>query len=319
MEQRGLFSQEALAKMRSPERLNTLLKITSPLGWMALAAVLLLLTAVVVWSFLGAFTVKAEGFGLILDIGGVENITHISSGRVRELYVRKGSVVKKGDLLALIGNPSQIADTVMAHNEVALSGSYAEAQSRAAHFNAARYQEKVGSDVRSPYNGIVDEVVVSEGSNISAGSLICTVRRTYEENEALKGVLYISVEKAKRVETGMVVQLQPNASDESKTGSLVAVVRSVSQYPVNQEGIKDQLGNQYMAQWIPQKLQGPVVEVKFDLVRDGGNESGYLWTSIVGKKRPVTPGTFVTGSVVIERKPPIERVFYRLTDWLSDR
>lgn len=317
MEQEGLFSREALKKMQSPDKLNTLLQVTDPLGWMALSAVLLFLLAVIIWAFIGAFTVKADGYGLILDPGGVENVTHIASGKVEEIYVQRGSIVKKGDLLATMINPEQTADTVMAHSDMSLAGSYVEVQGRASQYNAKRFQEKIGSDVISPFDGIVDEIVVTKGSIVTAGNLICTIRRN--RGGDLNGVVYVSVDKAKRIEPGMTVQLLPNASDESKSGSLVGIVRSVSQYPVNTPGIREQLGNEYMAQWVLQKLQGPAVEVKFDLVKDASNESGYLWTSVVGKKRPITPGTFVNGSVVIERKPPIEWVFYRITDWLNNR
>ena len=45
-----IFSQEALDKLRSPEKLDTMLPITTPVSWMALIAVLVLLFAVVLWS-----------------------------------------------------------------------------------------------------------------------------------------------------------------------------------------------------------------------------------------------------------------------------
>ena len=61
------------------------------------------------------------------------------------------------------------------------------------------------------------------------------------------------------------------------------------------------------------------MEVKFDLVKDESSESGYLWTSVVGRHRPVTAGSFCTGSVVIEREPPIEKVFYKISQWLRNR
>ena len=32
-----------------------------------------------------------------------------------------------------------------------------------------------------------------------------------------------------------------------------------------------------------------------------------------------TAGSFVTGTVIIERRPPIEKVFYRLSQWLRNR
>lgn len=45
------------------------------------------------------------------------------------------------------------------------------------------------------------------------------------------------------------------------------------------------------------------------LVKDPDSESGYLWTSVVGKHRPITAGSFCTATI-IERKPPIA-VFYK--------
>ena len=35
-----LFSREALDKMRSPEKLDTLLHVTNPIGWIGLSAIL---------------------------------------------------------------------------------------------------------------------------------------------------------------------------------------------------------------------------------------------------------------------------------------
>ena len=45
-----IFSKEALDKMRSPEKLDTVLPITSPVSWMGLIAVAAMLFAVVLWS-----------------------------------------------------------------------------------------------------------------------------------------------------------------------------------------------------------------------------------------------------------------------------
>ena len=65
-----IFSQEALDKLRSPEKLDTMLPITTPVSWPALIAVLVFLFAVVLRSIYGAFTVKADGMGLITDSAG---------------------------------------------------------------------------------------------------------------------------------------------------------------------------------------------------------------------------------------------------------
>ena len=117
----------------------------------------------------------------------------------------------------------------------------------------------------------------------------------------------------------MTLQLAPNGVDVSQSGSLIGVVRSVSQYPVSQAAMQERLGNVQLAQWFLSKENSSLVEVRFDLVKDENSESGYLWTSVVGKHKPITPGSFCTGSVIVDRKPPIEKVFYKISQWLRSR
>ena len=313
-----IFSQEALDKLRSPEKLDTMLPITTPINWMALIAILVLLFSVVLWSIYGAFTVKADGMGLIMDSAGVLNITHVANGKIARLYVKPGMRIHKGDLIAYIDQASQSADTRMAQYGMGLASSDKDAMGRVYQYNAKEYQETVSENVYSDYDGIIDEVMVDEGTLLSAGSPICAVRITQDRNE-LTGLLYIPVEKGKRVEPGMSIQLAPNGVDVSQSGNLLGVVRSVSQYPMTLQGIQQHLGNAQLAQWIVQSQNSSVMEVTFDLVKDDADKSGYLWTSQVGEHKPITAGSFCTGSIIIERKPPIQKVFYKLSQWLRSR
>jgi hypothetical protein len=131
--------------------------------------------------------------------------------------------------------------------------------------------------------------------------------------------MYVPVDKGKRIEPGQTIQLVPNGVDVQESGSLIGVVRTVSNYPVPLKSIEQQVSNPELAQWLMASGQGAVVEVSFVLVKDENNPSGYLWTSFVGEHKPVTAGSFCTGSVIIERRPPIEKVFYRISQWLRNR
>lgn len=313
-----IFSKEALDKLRSPEKLETMLPITTPASWIALIAILVLLFSIVLWSIYGAFTVKADGMGLIMDSAGVMNISHIANGKISQLYISPGMTIKKGDLIAHMEQAEQSADTRMAQYGMGLASNDRDAMGRAYQFDAKRYQQDVAEDIYSDYDGIVDEVMVSVGTMITAGTPICSVRMTQNRDD-LTGLLYIPVDKGKRVEPGMTIQLAPNGADVSQTGSLIGVVRSVSQYPITMQGIRQHLGNEQLAQWILQAQNSSVMEVIFDLVKDPESESGYLWTSQVGEHKPITAGSFCTGSIIIERKPPIEKVFHKLSQWLRSR
>lgn len=313
-----IFSREALNKLRSPEKLDTLLPITTPINWMALIAIGILLFSVVLWSIFGAFTVKVDGMGMIMDSAGVVNVSHISDGKIKQIYVHSGSKIKKGDLIARMEQPVQDADTRMAQYNIALSQSDRDAMSRASEHDAKKTQELVSEYIYSDYDGIVDEVMVETGSIINVGTPICSIRRTQNRDE-LSGVLYIPVEQGKRVETGMSIQLAPNGVDTSQSGWLLGVVRSVSQYPTSTTAMSKVLGNEQLVQYILNNERGAVMEVKFDLVKDENSESGYLWTSFVGQHKPITAGSFCTGSIIIDRVPPIEKVFYKFSQWLRSR
>lgn len=317
MEKNEIFNRDALDKLRSPEKLDTMFPITTPVNWVALAALGVLVASILVWSIFGAFTVKADGMGLVMDSSGVKSIASTTPGKVEALYVQKGSIVKKGDLIAKMQQTAGAAETRMAQYGMGLAKNDREAMEKVYQYNAKKEQLGVAEDVYSDYDGVVDDVVAEGGAFLGAGSPICTVRIT-ENRDDLSGILYVPVDKGKRIEPGMTLQLAPNGVDVTESGSLMGVVRDLSQYPVSAESVRQKLGNPQMAAWIHQKADSVLMEVRFDLIKDD-SPSGYLWTSSVGEHKPITPGSFVTGSVIIERRPPIEKVFYKLSQWVRSR
>ena len=278
-----IFNQKALDKLRSPDKLDSMIRITGPVGWMGLVAVAVLCFAIVLWSVYGSFTEKADGQGLILDSAGMVTVTHASAGKVTDVYVVPGNLVKKGDLIGRVEQPEASADMRMAEYGTGLATDDRDLQSRVYQYDAMRHQQTARENIYCDYDGIVSEVMVREGQIISAGSSICAVRLT-QDREDMVGVFYIPVDQGKRVEPGMTIQL-----------------------------------NAQLAQYILSKVGGAAAEIKFELVKDPESESGYLWTSVVGRHKPITPGSYCTGSIVIERQPPIEKVFYKISQLLRSR
>lgn len=317
-EPNSIWSKAALDKLRSPEKLDTMVKVIDPIGWMGLAVALVLVFAVILWSIFGAFTEKADGMGLILDSAGVMNVYHTQSGKIKEVYVKTGDVVHKGQIIAKMEKSLNAADVQMSVYGMELAQNDRDAAERAYEHDSKQQQVDIEKNVYSSYDGVVDEVMAKEGSLVSMGNPICSVRITQDRKE-LKGVFYIPVDKGKRVKPNMTIRLAPNGVDTSEAGSLLGVVRNVSEYPVSSEGVALGLGNAQLAQYILNKTGGAVMEVDFDLIKDPSSKSGYLWTSVVGKHTPIAPGSFCTGYVIIGRQPPIEKVFYKLSQLLRSR
>ena len=140
-EQKNIFNKAALDKLNSPEKLDTMVKVTEPISWMDLVVACLLSLAVVLWSIFGAFTEKAEGVGLILDSAGVVNISHAQSGKLNTLMVKTGDFVYKGKLIAQIEQPAQTADTQMTRHNIDLATNERDAEQSVHQYNAKRQQE----------------------------------------------------------------------------------------------------------------------------------------------------------------------------------
>ncbi len=72
-EQNTVFRQETLDRISSPEQLNGYLRVTGPGIWAVLAAVILLLAAVLVWSAVGTLETTA-GAKVVVENGSAQVI-----------------------------------------------------------------------------------------------------------------------------------------------------------------------------------------------------------------------------------------------------
>lgn len=100
-----LFRQASVNRLSSPDELDELLQVTDRRGWIALAAVGLLVGSLCVWAFVGSVPVKVVGRGILLKSGGVQEIAAATSGRVVDVAVNVGDEVTAGQVVARIAQP----------------------------------------------------------------------------------------------------------------------------------------------------------------------------------------------------------------------
>ena len=116
MEQREqqLFRKESVERVSSPEQLSDYLHVTSPAIWVVLAAVVLLLASLFIWSSVTAVESYATGRAEVR--GGVLTMTFDDAEKAENVTV--GMNVKVGDMVSPIlsvgrdenGNPLAVAD-----------------------------------------------------------------------------------------------------------------------------------------------------------------------------------------------------------------
>jgi HlyD family secretion protein len=103
-----LFRQSALDKLASPERLDVLMEVTSPKGWVALVTIGGLLLGLVIWSVFGSIPERIDGQGILLRGGGLRNLSANGSGTLTKLAVQLNDIVSEGQT---VGEISQIGTT----------------------------------------------------------------------------------------------------------------------------------------------------------------------------------------------------------------
>ena len=315
---REIFNEEALARLRSPERLDSVIQVTQPVAWMALFTLFFLIASIVLWGIFGVMSVSVQGVGMILDSGGIVNVYHDVNGKISEILVRPGERVRKGDIIAKLALPNMTNDIIKARQGIMRAANQHQVEAGISDFDSLMVIWYHSFNVVSTFDGIVMEVKANVGDVVAAGSTsICSIRLDQYRQDFM-AVMYVPADAGKKIEPGMVAQLTPSGADQQEDGSLMGVVRSVSLYPVSNSGVMRTLGNSEVVNWIMEKVGGAAMEVRVDLVRAPNSPSGYLWSSTVGRHKPLTPGTVFSGQVITDRQPPLSRIFKKLSQWLRN-
>lgn len=103
--QKQVFREKALERLSSPDNIQELVQVTSTRSWLALIALGGLIFALLLWSFLGELPKTVVGKGILIQSGGIADITSVGSGIVEQVLVREGEPVSKNDTVAIVAQP----------------------------------------------------------------------------------------------------------------------------------------------------------------------------------------------------------------------
>lgn len=94
-----IFRKKSLEKLSSPEQLDKMIVINSPMTWLALAGGIFIIAAALLWGILGSVPMTEEGSGILLRNGELNSVYARTQGVVTKAHVTSGDVVEKGDVL----------------------------------------------------------------------------------------------------------------------------------------------------------------------------------------------------------------------------
>lgn len=114
----SIFRQAALDRLSSPEQLDMKTTVTSPAGWAALLTLGAIILMAMIWGFFGSIPVKVSGNGILLRQGGVTRVVSLGSGQVSEIFLEVNDMVRRGQVVARLDNPLQLADLQNSKNKL---------------------------------------------------------------------------------------------------------------------------------------------------------------------------------------------------------
>ena len=265
-----LFRQAALERMSSPDQLDQLGRVTHPLSWLALFALMLVLLAALIWGFLGSLPVQVTGPCILLSADGLHSVVSPASGQVTEVDFSVGDVLQAGQVIARVADSTQ----------------------------------SDGVSVISPYAGRVVERLVDVGSPIEKNAPLLSLEGLNAAGGVdLEAVVYMAPADGKKIRPGMEVQVSPSTVRREEYGFMRGQVASVGQFPATPQGMLRVLGNSELVDAL--SAAGAPIEVRVKLLTDAANPGGYAWSSPSGPPTPVDSGTLCEASITLEQRRPI--------------
>jgi HlyD family secretion protein len=159
--------------------------------------------------------------------------------------------------------------------------------------------------------GTILEVAVQPGQVLGMGLRVGTIEMD-DPNGHLTNLAFFSVREGKRIYVGDQAHVTPTTVQREREGSMIGTVRRVSPFPITQESVINNVGNEEIARALLQ--QGGAIEVEVELERDPNSFSGFRWTS-KGPEKKFSAGTTTSVRVTIEQRTPITYLLPILRTW----
>ena len=294
-----LYRKSALEKISSPEQLDKALTVTSPLSWLSLAAVTVVIIVTVVWSIIGTIPVTVTTTGIVASPVSTNAVFCPETGTVMAILVSPNSEIAINDPVATYKTGNGDVKNIYSDQDGIVTEIIAR---RAGDENKSG---KTQQDQKEQKNG-----KINQGEEL--------LRISPKSNSAQVIVCYVDLADAKKIKRGMTVNVSLNIKESNTYGHMVARVINVDSHAASTDGMNYVLGADNNVASVFRKDNKAVVAVTCELYPDPNTVSGYFWSNEKGKKLEVTNGTLVNAKVIVEEVRPITKLFAKLKEIWGD-
>jgi HlyD family secretion protein len=176
--------------------------------------------------------------------------------------------------------------------------------------NVTEAQIAYDGTVTAERDGTVLDLQVIPGQTVSTGQRLGTIGRPatpQQGDQPLKAVAYFAPADARRLPTGLEVEVVPEWNQRGRFGGIIGRITQVLALPATSDDISTTVGNPQLASELTKN--GPVMRAEVELARDRRSADGFRWTLSGGSGVfPVRDGLTVSTHAYVEWRTPITYV-----------
>ena len=258
------FSQDnRRQRVQSADEIGSMLKVTALPTYLLAFTVLLLLSALFVWGFLGSVSDKVYYSGVVFPPQGTTDVSLPNKGIVRTVFVHNGDRVTRGQSLALIS----------------MDDSY--------------------SILTSTVEGTVISTKMDNATFEAFEPIVSVIDGSAAPSQRAMLIAFIDNAGQRDLRVGMGAQVWPEDEKRDEIGYVKGRVVRIDRYPVSAEEVRQTLKSDEMARRLI--ASGEVMyRVHIELLSSPDDPAQYDWSFGVPEDISMEVGTYC--SVLSETK-----------------
>ncbi len=275
-----IYRKSALERISSPEQMDKAITVTSPLSWLALGAVTVIVVVTLIWSIVGTLPVTVSTMGIVTAPTSTNSVYAPEAGRILEILVRENQIIRK--------------DEPVIKYRV---GSFGEPRT-----------------ICATQPGVVTKIMVTNDSDVSRGGDVLRFTPAFSTRASQVVVCYVKQSDANKLRRNMQASVSLQSADSQTYGHMTARIVSIDDYPATESGMSDVLGTGNGLSSAFKADNPSVVAVTCELLEDPSTVSGYYWSNKRGAKKEVDTNALVNVKFIVDEVRPITKLFSKMKE-----
>ena len=282
--QKNLYRKSVLERLASVDQLDKTIVITSPLSWIALLSVTVVIALTLYWSIVGTLPSTVTAQGVIVSASTSTNTLLSPAHGTVQAVVGLDQPLYMGDPFISLVNDGE--EKTFASDQV----------------------------------GVVSEVLVKPGDQVTQGTELVRIRPMVSAGQKQVVVCYVPMQNIDKIKRGMEVNISLTSAESNQYGHMKGRVTNVDAWASSTNGFTAVLGADNNMAGLFTANGSSVCAVTCELVPDAATASGYYWSNEKGRQLTLSGKAMCSVKIITEEVAPITKLFSVLKDiWENHR